>query len=212
MKKIGVLAFGIVVIVAWFVMQRQSTQQESNSAAESLPLVDSKVGAMRQNTPSMAGESAHTASEHDGKGLNRNAVALFSALASQEITLESLEAFAKARGMTLDKATKGHPKTGQRLEVTLATPHSLQIVFDLKANGQAIFQAARMQFPKDSDLNALKEDVKALHTEAIASESDESLIFADNPQGQTLWVGRVDEGRIQMALEFNIHPHEHGGP
>ncbi len=212
MKKFAVLAIGLLVIGAWFVMQRQPIQRESNSAAESLPLVDSTAGVATQKTEPLAGDTVKNASTDDRRSLNRQAVGLFSTLVSQELTLEGLEAFAKAKGFPLDKATKGHPKTGQRLEVTLATPYAIQIVFDLKTNGQPVFQAARMQFPTDSDLNALKEDVKAYHPEAIASESDEKLIFADNQKGETLWVGRVDDGRVQMALELNIHPHDHGGP
>lgn len=145
-------------------------------------------------------------------GAYREAIALFTDVLSQEMTLENLERLAAERKLALEKANKGHPRSGQRLEVSFAAPFPVQVVYDINAEGQKVFQAARMVFPQESNLNTLKQEVKTQVHEAIASESPESLIFVDNPQGQTLWLGRTDKGRIQLALELNVHPHEHGGP
>jgi len=130
-----------------------------------------------------------------------------------ELTLNSqldpraIEEFTKARGLKLGREINGHPKSGQRLELTWGTSPQTTAVFDIMGSEKYVLSSVRSLYPAGSSLADLKAMLKAKVQRPVEHEDENSLIFASDDQGLTVWLALSEDESIKVASEYGAHSH-----
>lgn len=126
----------------------------------------------------------------------------------QQLTPDSLEAWAKKEGVSLSRETKGHPASGERLEMSWGQDPVTTAVFDILDEGRYQLSAVRSFYPAGSELNELKIQMQHVLNRPIEREDARSLVFRADENGLIVWMAREDDGRIKLAFEYGAHSHE----
>lgn len=125
-----------------------------------------------------------------------------------KLTPESLEAWAKKEGITLKRETKGHPASGERLEMSWGQEPVTTAVFDILGEGRYQLSAVRSLYPVGSELKDLKVQMQHVLNRPIDREDARTVVFRADEEGMIVWMAREDDGHIKLAFEYGAHTHE----
>jgi hypothetical protein len=122
-----------------------------------------------------------------------------------QLTPDSLEAWARKEGITLNRETKADPESGERLELSWGQEPLTTAVFDISGEGRYQLSAVRSLYPPGSELNDLKVQMQHALSRPIEREDARAVVFRADNEGLIVWMAREDDGRIKLAFEYGAH-------
>lgn len=124
-----------------------------------------------------------------------------------QLTPDTLEAWAKKEGVPLRRETKGHPASGERLEMSWGQEPVTTAVFDILDERRYQLSAVRSLYPAGSELNELKVQMQHVLNRPIERENARTVVFRADEEGMIVWMAREDDGRLKLAFEYGAHTH-----
>lgn len=131
---------------------------------------------------------------------------------SHQLTPASIEAWTQQQGLPLDKQIKGHPRSGQRLELSWGTDPFTTAVFDILGDEKYQLSAVRSLYPSGTSFSDLKIMLQDKVKRPIEREDETSVVFTEDEQGLTVWLARNEDGSVKVAYEYGAHTHASAEP
>ena len=121
-----------------------------------------------------------------------------------------LESLLKKSGQALAKQVKGHPKSGQRLELQWSSNPELKAVYDILGEDRYQFHSLRLEYPANRSWDALKSELKGLAPTDIGHEDKQSIVWKSNEEDISLWAARSEDGGLRVTAEITECQHANG--
>ena len=210
MKKfqVGLFCVGLIACLGWWLKSSRETMssqvltvQSAEKRAEPAPIPISNL-----SSPQILSESSQTPL---ASGSNLDST-LLSLTLSGKLDPQAIEDYAKKSGLTLQRQTHGHPKTGQRLELTWGSEPTTTAVFDVMDQQKFQLSAVRSIYSANFSLSDLKEQLKAAVDRPIDREDENMIVFAADEHGLVVWLAKNEDGTYKLASEFVSPGHESG--
>ncbi|HET9237582.1 MAG TPA: hypothetical protein VFO10_10045 [Oligoflexus sp.] len=202
MKKVMVLALVILGFLAFWLLRKPEAEPQSvQNEPRSEETRAEQPRAAPMPTPTQVAPKETVVPEP----VERDWMAL---TLQHKLTPESLEAWAKKEGLTLKQETKGHPASGERLEMSWGQEPVTTAVFDILGAGRYQLSAVRSLYPPGSELKDLKVQMQHVLSRPIEREDARTVVFRADDEGMIVWMAQEDDGRIKLAFEYGAHPHE----
>jgi hypothetical protein len=202
MKKIIPLAIVVLGMLAFLFLKKRDTHEAplpEDSRPKSSPVTEREP--LRAASTPIATPTETVVPET----VERDWMAL---TLQHQLTPDSLEAWAKKEGVPISRETKGHPASGERLEMIWGADPVTTASFDILGEGRYQLSAVRSLYPAGSEFNDLKVHMQHAINRPIEREDARSVVFRADEDGLVVWISREDDGRIKLAFEYGAHTHD----
>lgn len=197
MKKLLGLLLALAIVSLFFMGKKRDEQETVREASPSETIAT-------VNPPPQPEQEASSRDQADDP---RNWLDL---ALDHQLSPQSIQTWTQQQGITLNQVTKGHPKSGQRRELTWGTNPITTAVFDILGDQKYQLSAVRSLYPAETQWDDLKSMLQSKVKRPIEREDEKSLVFREDEQGLVVWLARQEDGQIKLALEYGAH--SHGSP
>jgi hypothetical protein len=203
MKKIIAFALILLAALAFWMLQKPKAKSE---LVQDLARSDDAQAVMPRAAPAPSAPQVAPSETPVPETVEKDWMML---TLRHQLTPDSLEAWAKKEGVALSRETKGHPASGERLEMSWGQDPVTTAVFDILDEGRYQLSAVRSLYPAGSELNELKVQMQHVLNRPIEREDARTVVFRADENGLIVWMAREDDGRLKLAWEYGAHTHEH---
>ena len=201
MKKFITLALVVLGIFAFLLFRKpkiQDTPVARDPRPEPAPSAEPNPEPVQSaSTPAVTPTETATA-----ETVERDWMAL---TLQHQLTPDTLEAWAKKEGIPITRETKGHPASGERLEMIWGADPVTTASFDILGEGRFQLSAVRSIYPVGTSMSDLKAMLQYIIKQPIEREDNKSAVFKADEQGLLVWFARQDDGRVKVAFEYGAH-------
>lgn len=196
MRRIQLLVMVLILTACYFLFIHLPKQEEPRKPD---PIAELAPGVRMQ-------ESAPVSSSAGAPEV-KNKMDWMDLTVSHQLSPEAIEAWSQREDVSLDKQVKGHPRSGQRLELSWGKDPITTAVFDLIGEQKYQLSAVRSLYPRGTNFSDLKIMLQEKIKRPVEREDENSVVFTADERGLTVWLARSEDGSVKVAYEYGAHTH-----